>query len=186
MQRTHFFQPALAAAILTTALALAGCAEARRMNSQSVLIDAAHPAKSMFHVTTVADPFGKAGAAGNETPKVLKGGPLSDKEPYANKLTFVTDKGFFAMPKSGGAELHLRLAVRKIRDVRVEVTARDPKGSKKFNATLPAEGGWQELVLVLDSAVFQPGSTIFDITVFQVGKDHAAEIYVGEIKLRTE
>ncbi len=167
----------IAAVPLVLLIASAGCSQAGPGKGQTLLLDGQRPAPEMYHVSVVAGPFGGQG-------KVLKGGPLGPEEPYANKCTFINDKGFFVVPKSGKAELHLRLAMRALDALKVEVVSRDPSGDQKFSQTLAAKGKWQDVVLALDPKLLPPGSTVYDITVFQVGKDKQAELYVDRVTLR--
>ena len=175
------------AAMIPVVAFLAGCPDARRMTSQKVLLDGAHPPKEMFHVTIAPDPLAKPTTPPAEVVKVLVGGPLGPSEPHANKTTFIEPKGFFVMPASGKAELHFFVAMHELLDLKIQVTA-TAGASQKASATLAAADRWEEVVVALDPAKLKPGSVVNDITIWQADSakkaTKAAALYVRSVVLR--
>jgi hypothetical protein len=168
--------------------ALAGCASAAAPKSPGLIVDAAHPIRTMEHWKAVDDPFAPAAATQPARPveKVLKAGSMGPPEPYSHHGQFLDDRGLFKMPASGKAELRIVLGVVKLKDVQVQIIAAGPPGKMKITQTVPATDRWQEIVLKLDPAKLKPGSAIRDITFSQMGQDKDSRLYVKSITLRTE
>ncbi|MDD4890108.1 MAG: hypothetical protein PHU85_09275 [Phycisphaerae bacterium] len=155
------------------------------MKTQATLFDGKTPPKQMYHVTVVPDPFA-ATTQPKGIAKVLRGGPPGpDNTTCANKCTFVNSDGFFKMPPSAEARLHLFVAVVGLRDLKIEVLAQRPDGKQVFRVTLPTERAWQEVVVPLNPGTFKAGAAVGDITVFQLGQDASAELYVRSVNART-
>ncbi|MDD4890109.1 MAG: hypothetical protein PHU85_09280 [Phycisphaerae bacterium] len=159
---------------VAAAVLLIGCAGEKK----TLLFDAAHPLKSMPHVKIVGDPFA-ASRPDAPAPLVLKGGPLGPEEAYQNKGTFPADH--FVMPTSGRADLVVVVAMKKLTDLKVEVWGKNPDGKSdgmKFRKTLPAVDGWQTVTVPIDATKVKPGAAVYDITIFQVGKDKDARLFI--------
>lgn len=162
-------------------LPLVGCGEARMMQSQTVLLDGTTPPPQMFHVQIVPDPLAGAGVAA--TP-VLKGGPAgANNTTTANKASLLKPAGFFRVGQRE-SQVRLFVAVRGPRELRIEVLSKAPAGKQVHRVTLAGEGEWQEVVLPVDLAKLPAGATVNDITVFQLGQDPSAELYIRAITLR--
>jgi hypothetical protein len=157
---------------------LSGCVTGGRTPLDGkVLVSGTQPLMSMPHVKIVDDPFAAAAPV-----KVLKGGPLGKEEPYQNKCTFPADH--FVVPAGGRVEVEVVVAMRRLTDLKVEIWSRDPTAGMKFRQTLPAVDGWQTVAVPVDASKIPAGAVVNDITVFQVGKDPKAELYVRSVTLR--
>lgn len=159
-----------------------GCAA----SPKTLLFDAAHPLASMPHVTIAADPFATS-RPDHSSPRVLAGGKLGKEEPYQNKGTFLA--AHFTMPASGKAHLLVEVAMTELTELKVEVWGKSPAGQSsgmKFRTTLPVKAGWQAVNVPIDAAKVPPGTRVNDITIFQVGKNPAARLYIRGVWLVSE
>lgn len=181
--------------VIAVGALLAGCADSRKMQTQTVLFDESNPPRQMFHVERVADPFPTSapsepraearGCAANNICLVLQGGPPGGANPTsANKATLLSPAGFFQVP-SAESQVRLFVAVRGSRQLRIEMHAKAKAGRQIFTVTLPAEASWQEVVLPIDRDKFSPGAIVNDITVFQLGPDIPSQLYIRAATLRT-
>ena len=63
----------------------------------------------------------------------------------------------------------------------VEVWGKNPDGKSggmKFRKTLAAADDWQEVTVPIDETKIKPSATVYDITIFQVGKDKDARLFI--------
>jgi hypothetical protein len=167
---------------------LTGCATVANREPDVLLFDGARPPAIVESWTLVDDPFakpvaGQSGPAGGGVGKVIKAGSAQPPEPFCHHAVFLSDSGFFSMPASGRVSLRLVVGVVRLTTLRVELVAREPACKMRFDVTVPATDSWQEIVLPLDPAKIKPGSTVVDITLFQMGRDPQSRLYVKRVAL---
>ena len=158
--------------LLAAAFVSVGCAQppapAMPAPAGELLFDARTGCTGRSHFTLVADPFGgrektgrgDAGAKGRQ------------------KMVFLDDDGFFAMPADpGDRAVVVRLAVKGARDLRVMLVAGEEHGT--YLRRLQAEGKWVDLRLPLSEArAISAGAKVVDITIWQMDTGKGNALYV--------
>lgn len=168
--------------VMIAIVATAGCATERQVLPKVVLTLEGGQWAERIHVHDVDDPF----ILSQPPIRVMAGEPAGGVgTPTPRKMTFLCKDGFFSVPASGAPELHMTIGVVGLRKIHVYVGGRDPKGHKRYCLELPAEGCWCEVVIPLLLDRNKPGSTIEDITIFQVGEQAGAGLYLKKIVLRS-
>ena len=158
--------------LLAVAFLAAGCAQptapAMPAPTGELLFDAHTGCTGRGHFTLVADPFGGPSKAGR--------GDAGAKG--RQKMVFLNDQGFFAMPADPGERaVVIRLAVKGAREVRVMLVAGEEHGT--YLRTLDAEGKWIDLKLPLAEArAISPGAKVVDITIWQMDTAKDNVLYV--------